>query len=59
MAACLHNDDDPEAQQSLIVKQIRKEKSTKIKEKISILKQKLNENQRYALDLSIKKGASR
>ena len=59
MAACLHNDDDPEAQQSLIVKQIRKEKSTKIKEKISILKQKLDENQRYALDLSIKKGASR
>ena len=58
MAACLDNDDDPEAQQSLIVKQIRKEKSTKIKEKISILKEKLDENQRYAPDLSIEKGAS-
>ena len=31
MAACLDNDDDAEAQQSLIVKQIRKEKSAKIK----------------------------
>ena len=58
MAACLDNDDDPETQQSLIVKQIRKEKSTKIKEKISVLKEKLDENQRYALDLSIEKGAS-
>ena len=57
MAACLDNDDDPEAQQSLIVKQIRKEKSTKIKEKISVLKEKLDENQRYAIDLSIEKGA--
>ena len=54
MAACLDNDDDPEAQQSLIVKQIRKEKSTRIKEKISV-KEKLDENQRYALDLSIEK----
>ena len=58
MAACLDNDDDPETQQSLIVKQIRKEKSTKIKEKISVLIEKLDENQRYALDLSIEKGAS-
>ena len=56
-AACLDNDDDPEAQQSLIVKQIRKENSTKIKEKISVLKEKLDENQRYALNLSIEKGA--
>ena len=45
MAACLDNDDDPEAQQSLIVKQIKKEKSTKI-EKISVLEEKLDENQR-------------
>ena len=37
---------DPEAQQSLIVKQIRKEQSPKIKEKISVLKEKLHENQR-------------
>ena len=58
MAACLDNDEDAEAQQSSIVKQVRKEKSAKIKGKISILKEKLDENQRYALDLSIEKGAS-
>ena len=57
-AACLDNDQDAEAQQSSIVKQVRKEKSAKIKGKISILKEKLDENQRYALDLSIEKGAS-
>ena len=43
MASCLDNDDDPKAHQSLIVKQIRKEKSAKIKEKISVLKEKLDE----------------
>ena len=31
MAACLDNDDDAEAQQSSIVKQVRKEESAKIK----------------------------
>ena len=41
MAACSDNNDDPEAQQSLIVKQIRNEKSTKIKGKISVLKKNL------------------
>ena len=57
MAACLDNDDDPEAQQSLIVKQIRKKSPQELR-KISVLKEKLDENQRYALDLSIEKGAS-
>ena len=58
IAVCLDNDDDAEAQQSSIVQQVRKEKSAKIKDKISILKEKVYENQRYALDLSIEKGAS-
>ena len=58
MAACLDNDEDAEAQQSSIVKQVRKENTAKIKGKISILKEKLDENQRYALDRSIEKGAS-
>ena len=58
MAACLDNDVDLEAQQSLIVKQIRKEKSTRIQEKISVLKEKLDENQQNGLDLSIGNGSS-
>ena len=57
MSSCLEND-DAELQQTVVIKQIRKEKSSKIKEKMAFLKDRLHENQRYALDLAAEKGAS-
>ena len=57
MSSCLEND-DAELQQTVVIKQIRKEKSSNIKEKMTFLKDRLHENQRYALDLAAKKGAS-
>ena len=53
MSSCLEND-DAELQQT-VVKKIRKHKSAKILEKMKILKDRLHENQRYALDLAAKK----
>ena len=54
MAACLDN--DPEAQQSLIGNRLGKKSPQTLK--ISVSKEKHDENQRYALDLTIEKGAS-
>ena len=59
MSACLENDHaTAEKQQARVLKEIRKQKSQKVKEKVAHLKDKLDENQRYSLDLATEKGAS-
>ena len=55
--SCLETEDS-ELQQTVVIKQIRREKSTKIEEKMTFLKNRLHENQRYALDIAAEKGAS-
>ena len=58
--SCVESDDMVvQLEQTDVIKQIRKEKSTKKQwEKITFLKVILRENQRYALGLAAEKGAS-
>ena len=52
IASCLESDEVAAELQRTVIEQIRKEKTTKVKE-MKFLKDRLPKNQRYALDLAV------
>ena len=57
IASCLGSDEVAAELQRTVIEQIRKEKTTKVEEKMKFLKDRLPKNQRYALDLAVEKNA--